>query len=74
MAVSDADGPQLLGIFDRDGAKANGINKLKDGGVGADAEGEGQDGDDGEAGAQAKKPKSVAKVAPEIGHGYPSAL
>ena len=41
---------QLLGVLDRNGAEANGVDELKDGGIGTDAEGEGEDGDDGKTG------------------------
>src|SRR5260370_492859 len=65
MAVRDPDGPQLLGVLDRNGAQADGVNELEDSGVGADAERKGEDGDDGKAGTEAKKTESVAKVLPE---------
>ena len=50
MTVGNADSAQLLGILDRNGAEANGVNKLEDGGVGADAKRESKDRDDGKAG------------------------
>src|SRR5436853_4286068 len=65
MTVANADSAQLLGILDRNGAEANGVNELEDGGVGADAEGQGEDGNDGKTGTQAKKAKGVAKALPE---------
>ncbi len=65
MAVCDPDGPQLLGVLDWNSAQADGVNELEDSGVGADAEREGKDGDNGEAGTEAKKTESVAKVLPE---------
>ena len=68
VAVRNPDGPQLLGVLDRNGTQANGVNELEDRGVGPDTEGESQDGDDGKAGTEAKKPESMAKVAPERGH------
>jgi hypothetical protein len=49
VAVGNPDGAQLLGVLDRNGAEANRVDELKDGGVGADAERKGKDGDDGEA-------------------------
>ena len=41
VTVGDTDSAKLLRIFDRNGAKAYGINQLKDGRVGADAQREG---------------------------------
>src|SRR2546426_1483529 len=68
VAVCNPDGPQVLGVLDRNGTKTDGVDELEDGSVGADTEGESQDGDDGKAGTEAKKPESMAKVAPERGH------
>src|SRR5258708_30397630 len=65
VAIGDSNGAQLLGILDWSGAQADGINELEDGGVGANADGEGKDGNDGEAGTKAKKSESVTKVLPE---------
>src|SRR5437773_2858941 len=65
---------QLLRVLDRNGAQADGVNELEDGGVGADSESEGQDGDEGEAGTETKKPQSMPKVAPERGHSIPLAV
>ena len=50
MTVGNVDSAQLLGILDRNGAEANGVNELEDGGVGADAKRESKDRDDGKAG------------------------
>src|SRR5579864_7197263 len=38
MAVGDPDHGEFLRILDRQGAQANGVDQLKDGGVSADAE------------------------------------
>ncbi len=38
VAVCNPDGPQLLGVLDRNGAQADGVDELEDGGVGADTE------------------------------------
>src|SRR6266404_9768447 len=74
VAVRNPDGAQLLGVLDRNGAQADGINELEDGSVGSDTESEGEDGDESEAGTKAKKPQSMAKVAPERGHSIPLAV
>ena len=50
VAVGDAHGAELFRILNRYGAEANGINKLEDGGISADTEGQREHGDDGEAG------------------------
>ena len=71
MKVGYANRAKLQRILDGDGAQANGINELENGGVGADAEREGKYGDDGKAWAEAKQAKGVAKFAQEIGHGSP---
>ena len=38
MAVGDAHRGQLFGILHRNGAKADGVDELKNGGIGADPE------------------------------------
>src|SRR5437879_6258367 len=65
MTVGNADGTQLLGILDGNGAEANGVDELEDGGVGADAKRESKDRDDGKAGTKAKTTKGMAKALPE---------
>jgi hypothetical protein len=49
LAVAEED--EMLGILDGQRAKQDGVEQGEDGGVGADAEGEGEQGDEGEAGA-----------------------
>jgi hypothetical protein len=71
MAVCNPDGSQLLGVLDRNGAQADGVDELKDGGIGTDTESEGEDGDEGETGTETKKPESMAKVAPKRCHSIP---
>ena len=61
-------------ILDGNGAQADGVNELEDGGIGADSESKGEDSDEGEARTEAKKPQSMAKVAPERGHSIPLAV
>src|SRR2546429_6895822 len=61
-------------VLGGNGTQADGVNELEDGGVGADSESKGEDGDEGEAGTEAKKPQSMAKVAPERGHSIPLAV
>ena len=56
VSVCNPDGSQLLRVLDRNGAQADGVDELEDGGVGADAESKGQDGDESEAWTKAKKP------------------
>jgi len=65
VAVCNPNGAQLLRVLDRNGAQADGVDELEDGGVGTDTESEGKDGDECEAGTEAKKPKSMTKVAPK---------
>src|SRR5258708_25972114 len=74
VAVCDSNRPQLLRALDGNGAQADGVNELEDGGVGADSERKSEDGDEGKAGTEAKKPQSMAKIAPERGHSIPLAV
>src|SRR6516165_8028188 len=54
---------QFLGILDREQSKKNLIEQGEDGRVGADAEGQGQDGDGGKAGAPPERAQRVLEVA-----------
>jgi len=48
------DGDETVGVFDGERAEEEDVGEAEDGGVGADAESEGEDGDEGEAGALAE--------------------
>ena len=61
----DADRGQFLRTFNREGAHADGIHQLEDGGIGAGAERECQDRDDREGRVLAQQPEAVAEVLPD---------
>src|SRR4029077_2390754 len=56
------DANELLGMWERERLEKDGVYDGKDGDVGADAEGESQDGDESEAGASTKHARGVAKI------------
>src|SRR5436305_3847459 len=71
MTALGAHDGELLGIFDRKGAQADGVKQLKNGGISADAEGQGQDGDRGKAGIQAQQTRAEAQILPQGFHWTP---
>jgi hypothetical protein len=63
-----ADGPDVdetIGVAERLGAKEGGIHQAKDGGVGTDAEREGENGDGGEGGGFAEGAGAEAEILEE---------
>src|SRR5215470_8007787 len=66
---------KLLRIPDRQRAKESRVNQAKDGGVGADAEGEGKHGDGGEAGRFAEHAEGEAQILQKrVGEGQAAAF
>jgi hypothetical protein len=65
IAAGDADFGEFLWSDDGKGAETNGIQQFEDGGVGADAEREGEDGDGSEAGIFEEHAETEASVFPE---------
>ena len=59
---------QLLGVADRKRAKEGLIEQREDGGVGSDAEREGENSDRGEAGRLLHLPADVLKIMQQVGH------
>ena len=49
-----ADDGELLRVFNWESAEAHGVEQLEDGSIGADAEGQGEDGDGSEARIEAE--------------------
>jgi len=66
--------PSSRGVLAGMVRKPDGVNKLEDGSIGADSESRVRAATRGEAGTEAKKPQSMAKVAPKRGHSIPLAL
>ena len=60
--IGFADLYQLIWFRVRQGLQQQGVDEAEDGGVGADAESEGEDGDSGEAGRLEKLAEGVAEV------------
>ncbi|PYT67643.1 MAG: hypothetical protein DMG42_26345 [Acidobacteria bacterium] len=60
---------QTIGIVDGEGAEANGVDQSEDGSVGADAQGEGENGDHGEAGRLDQNAQAVPNVLNQVSHG-----
>lgn len=65
---------QALGVREREGTQKDTIDDGEDGGVGSDAEGEGQNSDYGEARGFGEYAEAVAEVVPEGSHGSPHGL
>src|SRR6185312_3337210 len=61
-----------VGLVVREGREERGVDDAEDGGIGANAEREGEDGDGGEARVFEEKAKAEDEVAPAIAHGSPS--
>ena len=64
--VADFDDGELLGMLDGDGAQADGVEELEDGGVGSNAEGERKNRDQGEAGIEKQEAEAVAGVLEKV--------
>ena len=60
------DDPELLGSGHRQGAQQQAVDDAEDRGVGADREGQRQDGDGGEARRASEGAHGVARIVPEI--------
>jgi hypothetical protein len=52
-------------MIHRQGAQTDGVHELKDGGIGAGAERQRQDGDRRERGVPAQQPRAVPQILPE---------
>ena len=65
MAIRYAHGGQFFGILHGDSAKADGVDELKNGGIGPDAQGERQDRDQGKPWTEAKRPQAIPQVLPQ---------
>jgi hypothetical protein len=72
--VGEVEHDQLLRVGDRQWPKQQGIEQLVDGGVGAGAERQRQDGDDGEPGAATQHPERMVQVAQQPCGAWESAL
>jgi hypothetical protein len=59
MAAAHGEEDEFAGIFDREKAEEDLVEESEDGGVGADAEGQSEDGDGGEAGSTAEGAERV---------------
>jgi hypothetical protein len=63
MVAAHGEEDEFLGVFDGEEAEEDLVEECKDGGVCADAEGEGKDGDHREAGSAGEGAESVLKIA-----------
>ncbi len=63
VAAAHGEEDEFLGIFDGEKAEEDLVEEGEDGGICADAEGQGEDGDDSEAGSAGKGAESVFEVA-----------
>src|SRR5580765_721037 len=63
FGIGHTDEHKLIWVFHRQAAQGHGVKQLKDGGVGADTEGERENGDGGKCRIQPQDAKSITKVA-----------
>jgi hypothetical protein len=68
MRLNDAHLGQLARILERKRGQADGIERLEDSGVGADAERQGEQRDSGETGVIAQHAQGVADILEQGGH------
>ncbi len=66
------DDHELAGMRVGERGEQRGVDDAEDGGVGADAQGQSEDGDCGEAGIFAEKAETKTKVAQQVGHAWGS--
>ena len=68
VAIRDFYDGELFWVLHRNRAQADGVNQLKNCGVGADSQGQRQDCHKGESRAESKHSEAIAKVPPDCGH------